>query len=59
VIVGAAEGLLAEFTFAMMGTADRAVARLDPLDVVVEQGHQRFDVARGEGSYPFSMCSTF
>src|SRR5271166_2866518 len=34
---------------AVIGTADRAVARLDPLDVVVEQVHDRVDVTGGEG----------
>src|ERR1700758_5427759 len=44
---------LAEFSFAVIGTADRAVARLDPLDVVVEQVHHRVDVTGGEGFIAF------
>ena len=37
----------------MIGTADRAIARLDPLDVVVEQAHHRVDVTGGEGFVAF------
>src|ERR1700752_2274905 len=44
---------LAEFSFAAIGTADRAVAGLDPLDVVVEQVHHRVDVTGGGGFIGF------
>ncbi len=41
--------MLHDFGLAVERAADRALARLYPFDVVIEQTHHRFDVARGEG----------
>ena len=42
--------------FAAIRSADRAVTGHDPLDVVVEDAQDRFDVARGERGVPLLGC---
>ena len=47
---------LTDFSFAVIRAADRAVARFDPLDVVVKVPHSPFGVSGGERGVALVQC---